>query len=95
MSLKKIFKFAANVVVSLLILFTSLFGTFILLVALYFACNYWIGAFQSTIDIEAKMFWILLLLAIINGVTDYITMFINSFAKELKMLLQKRKGGTE
>lgn len=69
-----------------ILLFASASGAVIFSISFYYAVQYWIQNYALIVSsqIEAKMFWIALLMAIIYGEIKFIELCVKGFSETVK-----------
>lgn len=72
-----------------LILITCIVGIGIFLTMDYYAILFWRTTYATTIGVQAQMFWVALLVAILYSSMQFIVLFINSFGETIKRFNKK------
>jgi hypothetical protein len=78
-------------IIDTLIVFGTLFAIAMFLILLYYSITFWTKAYIDTTTIQAKMFWIGLLWAIIYSIGNQVLSLIRESAKNFKSLLGRRE----
>lgn len=83
MKQQKQFRFG-KFLLDILILTTCLICIAAFLTMTYYSLQYWIPTFKMTTTIQAKMFWINLMTAIIYAAMEFVVLFIREFGKTIR-----------
>jgi divalent metal cation (Fe/Co/Zn/Cd) transporter len=78
-------------VFSFLVLFASIFMSFILIAVLYYSFKYWINNYPYGFDITGRMFYVAVGIAIVTSISQWIEGRIKAIIKEWNILFQKNE----
>ena len=84
---KKIFSNLLNVIIA----FSCLFAVAMFVVIMGGSLQYWNEAYNSTVEVSAKLFWSGLLVAILYSCGHFSIDFIRGFASTIKRLYKVKK----